>query len=152
MRNVPFAGVIGEFLFANEMERDAAGMAVDRVFPQINALPGAEGEPSAAYGDTQIYRRQRCANMCRHVVVAFLRVYKQRVAIGHQSFEKGLQIALHVRVGIFLDEERGRGMLQMQGQQAVLESILSNPLFKVAREFPKPATTGGQDQFMEGLS
>jgi hypothetical protein len=81
------------------------------MFPQINSLPRSEREPSGAQRNTQIHRRQRGADVRGHVVIAFRRVDEQRIAVRHEPFEKCLKIAPHVRVGIFLDEQRSGRVL-----------------------------------------
>ncbi len=65
---------LGEFLFADEMQRDAAVMAVCAVLPQIKPLPRPEHGPAGAHGNVQIYRRERSADVCGHIIVTFRRV------------------------------------------------------------------------------
>ena len=100
-------------------------------------------------GMTQIHRRQRRAHVRRHVVVAFRGVDEERVAVGHEPLEKRLQIAPHIRIGVFLDEQRSRSMPQMQCQQAVLELVFVHPFFDLAREFIKPAPARRNGQFVK---
>ena len=141
-RNAGFIRQPHTGLFADEMQGDAARVSANAVFPHINPLPGAEREPPAAHGNAQVHRRQRRANVRGHVVIAFERMHKKRIAVGDKPFKKRLQIAPHVRVGVFLNQQRGRSMLQMNRQQAVLELVLIHPLFNFARELAKPTTAG----------
>jgi len=52
-----------------------------------------------------------------HVVGAFASVAMREI-FGSDRGERGLEIERHIRVGVFVDRQRGRGMLQEQMQQA----------------------------------
>ena len=58
-----------------------------------------------------------------------------RLAIRHQPREKGVEIAAHIGVGVFLNEQRGGGVAQMEGDEAVAKIIFGNPLFHRAGKF-----------------
>ena len=75
------------------------------VFPEINPLPRSEREPAALYRNGKVHRRQRRADMRRHVIIALGGVDEQRISIPHQPRKKSVQIAAHIRVGIFLDQQ-----------------------------------------------
>ena len=64
--------------------------------------------------------------MCGHVVRPF-----GRMAIGAilrcDAAEKILQIILDVRIGIFLNGQGGRRVLDEQGEQAILHGLLIAP-------------------------
>ena len=87
-----------------------AQVRLSPVLPKVNSLPGAQSKVSINDRDAEVYRGQCRADVRRHVISAFGRVPKQRVAIGHEPREKTLQIAAHFRVGIFLNQQRRRGM------------------------------------------
>ena len=53
--------------------------------------------------------RQRGADMRGHVVGAF-RIMRVMRAFRRQSGKDGFEIAEHGRIGVFLDNERGRGV------------------------------------------
>ena len=76
---------------------------------------------------------------------------KQRVAVGYEALEKAFEIGAHVRVGVLLDEQRSRRVPQVQRDQAVLETTLSDPSRDLIGEVIKPATARGERQFMESL-
>ena len=126
-RKLPLRDTAWPALFANNMGRHAARMRVMAMFPNINALPGAEGRLATNDGNAEVHRGQRRANVRRHVVLALARVLKQRVAIGNQPRKKSLQIAAHFRVGIFLDQQRRGGMAQVQREQAILNADFLDP-------------------------
>ena len=121
------------------------------MFPQINALPRAQREASAAQRQAQIHRRQRGADMRGHVIRALAGVGKQRIAVRHETLEKAFEIPAHVRVGVLLDEQRSRGVPQVQRHEAMLEPILGKPGFDLGGEVIKPAPARGECQFVESL-
>ena len=122
------------------------------MFPQINPLPRAERQATAAHGNAQIDRGQRRAHVCGHVVVAFAGVREQRIAIRHETLEESLQIGAHVRVGIFLNEQGRRRVPHVERDEAVAETVLGNPRFNRAREVVEAASARGNAQFVLGLT
>ena len=82
---------------------------------QVNALPYTEGGPAIGYGNRQRHRRQSRFDVSGHIIWAFGSVDDPalRGVIGwrHETREKLCHIALHVRVCIFLDEERAGRVL-----------------------------------------
>ena len=73
------------------------------MFPKVKALPGAEGDPSTADGNGEIYRGQGSADVSGHIVVTFGCVNEQSIPIRHETGEEMLKVPAHVRVGIFLN-------------------------------------------------
>src|SRR5690242_8758126 len=171
LRNVPATEEIGEIirailvrpiwqsarlpcspLLSDEVQRQPPGMRMRAVFPQVNPLPCAERQPAAVNRNGKIHRRQRRADVRRHVVLALGGVNKQRVTIRNQPREKGIQIAPHIRIGVFLDQKRGRSMAQMQRDQAVAELVGGNPPLNVPGKFRQTTSVGGDDEFMKRLA
>jgi hypothetical protein len=120
--------------FADEVQRHAAGVRVRAMFPEINSLPRPQRELTGAHGQRKIHGRQRGANVRGHVVLALGGVNEQRIAIRHEPREKGVEVAAHVGIGIFLDEQRSGGVAQMQGEESVAKFIFRKPLFHGAGE------------------
>ena len=87
------------------MDYDSARMRHLAMFPNINALPGAERETAADDWDAEVHGGERGSDMGRHIVVAFHVMLEHRAAIAHKAFEKFLEIAAYRRIGIFLDQE-----------------------------------------------
>ena len=75
------------------------------MFPNVNALPGAEGHSPLADGDGEVDGGKGGADVGGHVVVAFGGVDEHAVPIGDEAGEEGFEVAADVRVGVFLDEE-----------------------------------------------
>lgn len=52
----------------------------------------------------KIHRRERRADVRGHIVIAFRRVDKKRITIANEPAEKGVEIAAHIGIGVFLDQ------------------------------------------------
>jgi len=97
-----------------------------------------------AHRDRQIDGRQRGAHMRRHVIIAFGCVNEQFVAVRDESVEKSFEVAANIRVGIFLNDERGRGMADMKSNQAGLKLLFRDPRGNLVREFIKSTASRGE--------
>ena len=63
------------------------------VFVKEDALPGAQRRPTFDEWNGQMRLRQRCPDVCRHVVRPLDRVFEQRVAIWYQPREEAFKEA-----------------------------------------------------------
>ena len=104
----------------------AVGMVA--MFPQIDSLPCAKAEPGVLKRDRKVDAGKGGSHVSRHVVGTFSGVYKKTVAVGDKTIHESFQIDSHVWVGIFLDQQRGGGVADLQGAEAILK-------FR-ARQFP----------------
>ncbi len=104
------------------------------MLPKIDALPGAQSEPAGVDGDREIHGGQSAAHVGGHIIVAFDRVHKKRVAVRHEPGEESVEVAADIGVGIFLDEERGRSVANVKRQQTAFKAMLSNPSLNLRRE------------------
>ena len=77
------------------------------MLPEIDPLPGAEGERAAGHGEGEVGIGQDRAHVRRHVVGPFVGVLEQAVAIGDEARHEGLEIAAHGRVGVLAQDQRG---------------------------------------------
>ena len=57
--------------------------------------------------------------MCRHIVVSFVYMFKIRSPIRHDSVEEGCKVQTDVGIGILIDCQCSRSMLDKKVQQAV---------------------------------
>src|SRR5215831_9342925 len=94
------------------------------MFPDVDTLPCAECHAAFADRNRKVDGGQGGADVSGHVVVAFGGVDEHAVAVGYKAGEEGLEIATDIWVGIFLDEERGRGVTEVEGEKAVLKAFL----------------------------
>ena len=61
--------------------------------------------------------------MCRHIVVSFVYMFKIRSSIGHDSVEEGFKVQTDVGIGILIDCQCSRSMLDKKVQQAVFRQL-----------------------------
>lgn len=86
--------------------------------------------------------QQSSLDMGRHIIGALIGVGQ----IGHawvarrrdKTFEEIGEVCFHLRIGIFLDQQAGRGVLDEEGQQA----IPLHPSLHLISEFIEPLATG----------
>jgi len=100
-----------------QCDNDAARTAVIAVFAQVDSLPDAEHQLAILDGDAE-----RCAEECRldvgrHVVRSLRRV-AVRKRFRRDSAQRHFQVAGHIRVGILVDDQRRRSVLQEGVQQS----------------------------------
>jgi hypothetical protein len=62
--------------------------------------------------------------MRRHVVVAFGCVNKHWIPVLYQATEEALQVTSHIRVRVFLNQQRRRSVAQVQGEQTIPKRVL----------------------------
>ena len=90
------------------------------VFPQVDALPGAQQQPTAAQRHGDGTAAQHAACMGGHVVVAFVVVAVGRVAVGRPALRQGFHIGAHGRIE---DTE----LFQIKGAPYSLTDLLGDP-------------------------
>ena len=89
--------------------------------------------------------------MCGHVVVAFRGVNEHAVAIRHEAGEEGFQVAADVGVSVFLNEERGGGVAEMESKESVLKIFFGQPVGDVVSDFVEAAAAGLDTKFVKRL-
>jgi|SRR5581483_3110229 len=139
-------------LLSDTMQANPPLMRGVAMFPEIDALPGAEGKLALRYRNGQSDSSQSGANMRGHVVGPFGCVDESRIAVRHQAAEKSFQIAPHVWVGIFLDQKRGGSMADQQGQEPRLKAVIRHPSVNLISKLIKTAAAGRNPDFMNGLA
>ena len=87
------------------------------VLEEEDALPDAELEPAVADRDRQLRLGQRTLDVRRHVVGPLVVVAVEAHILRHDPAQKGVEVVAHVGRRIFLDQERGRGVLDVDGKQ-----------------------------------
>ena len=86
-------------------------MIVVAVFPEIHTLPGAKGESVLGDGDGEIHGSESRAHVGWHVVGTLVIMLKHRIAVGTYVRHEAFQIAPHAGIGVFLNDQRGAGVL-----------------------------------------
>jgi hypothetical protein len=95
------------------MRHHPAPVRVVAVLTQ-DPLQPTQHHPAFPDRDRQVHRRQRRPHVRRHVVRPLRRVLEQRLPVRYQPTEKPLEIRLHPRVRVVLDQQRCRRMTHMQ--------------------------------------
>lgn len=88
------------------------------VFPEKNALPGAQQQAAGADRDSEPGAGKNAARMGGHIVRSFEIVAVGRVTVGRQARKDGFQVAPYVGVGVFRDRQRTTGVLHEDMCQA----------------------------------
>jgi hypothetical protein len=87
------------------------------VFIQVNALPRAERETSILNGDRYRHTEQRALDVTRHIVVTLVGMTKRtipRPRRRHETIQSRLHVDAHVGIGVFIDRQRRRSVLEKQ--------------------------------------
>lgn len=87
------------------------------MFAQVNALPGAQRQSPRRNRQQQLAAQQTGLEVRGQVIRPFIVMFMSGHALGHQPVEKTFEVTTYCRIGILVDGQRGRGMLQPQVQQ-----------------------------------
>ncbi len=109
-------------LHPEQMQQHAPVVGRGPVLEQINVLPGSESQPAVQEWDGQMSLRQSGTDVRGHVVGALGIVPVVRVSIRDEPLEKGIEVMQHIRVGVFLNEQGGGGVLYKEGEQAGVQA------------------------------
>ena len=109
------------------------------MFEQIQALPCAEHHLSMLDRHRQLHLRQRGAQMRRHVVETFGVVFVALGVFGREAREVALEVALHRRIGVLLDQQRRGRMAAEQRQQPGARFLAGDEAAGLIGEFDEAA-------------
>ena len=112
------------------------------VFVQVNALPGSEYRSAAGDGNRKAGLGESRANMGRHVVWSLHAVPIQFRLPGNQSPEEIFQIVTDVGVGILLNGQGSRSMLDIERQETGCDLLAPAPVEHLAGEVIEPGAAG----------
>ncbi len=112
------------------------------MFPHEYALPRTQAQLTPDDRQTQRSLGEQATHVGWHVVGPFGGMRVAWIAIRHQIGEKGFQIAQDVRVGVFTDQERGRGVLYKDLALAGMDAGLVNLVLDLAGDFDQTASAG----------
>lgn len=90
---------------------------------KANALPGAEFQAAVADWDGERNAGNGRFNMAGHVVVAFAGMKIPRQALGSKAVKAGFEVGHNRGVGIFINAQPGRGMVNENIKQACLRKF-----------------------------
>jgi hypothetical protein len=135
-------------LLPQAMDSDFALVRSVAMFPKIDPLPGAEPEAPLHYWNGKADGGEGRAHVRRHVVLAFRGVDKCGITIGDQPIQKHFKVAPHVRVRVFLNQQRGGSMQDLQGGQTGVEFSVRDPRLHLVGKLVEPATSRRNAHFM----
>jgi len=104
---------IGSRLSLNSRYNPPAA-ALIAVLAQVNALPDAQVKLAFGNGNGATGTQQRIFYMGRHVVFAFIAMLIIRRAFRHKSIKVTFHILAHRRIGILINRQRCRCMLDKE--------------------------------------
>ena len=139
-------------LLTEEMEGNAAAVGMVAMFPEINALPGAEGEMAAFEGNAEVDGGKRRADVSGHVVFPFGGVLEDRITVRREAGKDAFEVAAHFRIGIFLNEQRRRCVLKVESGDARLQCRLPKHLGDLIGQVIKAAAPGWNFQMLKQLA
>ena len=91
-------------LFSDYVEVNTPVVRACAVFPKINALPCAKYYGIFRDGDAQVDVCQCGADVGRHVIVALVIVFVNRVSVGCETGEDRFEIGSNAGIGVFLNQ------------------------------------------------
>src|SRR5437867_5929897 len=112
------------------------------MFEYVNALPSSKRQPPIDEWNRNLGLRKRSANMRGHVVCSLRIVPIERLIIRRQARQERVEIRQHIRVGVLLDQQRGRGMANEEGEQPGGQPLPFCPSPHLVGRFMKSATGG----------
>lgn len=97
-----------------EMRRHISNVRRISVFKQVNSLPCAQKWAPHRHRNCQRHGQHRGFDMRGHVVGSFIGMHqiRHRCICGgwHKPVKERLQVALHVGIGVFLNEQAATGV------------------------------------------
>src|SRR5215831_7678198 len=98
-------------LFPEQVKQDGPSVGGGTVLKNIDALPCSEAETALLHGNRELRQGEGGTDMCGHIVRPLDGVAVEAVVLGHEAAEEDVQVVDHVRVGVLLDGEGRRSVL-----------------------------------------
>jgi len=122
------------------------------VFKNINALPRSKRHAAVLDRNGELREGERGADVRRHVVRPLHGVPVEAIVLRNEPAEEDVQIVDDVRIGILLDGERGRGVLDEDGQQTALRVLPIQPLRDFLGNLVETLPAGGDGNPVQELA
>jgi len=84
---------------------------------KIDPLPGPQCKSPVGHRQGQTDTQQTAFEVSRQVIRPFVDVLIVRLVFRHGAVEKGFEVAAYRWIGVFVQGQTGRGVLQQQVQQ-----------------------------------
>jgi hypothetical protein len=114
------------------VQHHAPALRMRSMLEQINPLPRSQRHPPPDHWDREVRLRQRRANVRRHVVWTFGGMTVAVVILRRKPFEEIGEIQHHIWIGVLLNYQRRRGVLEEYRHQTSLGSRRGYPLGHLA--------------------
>src|SRR6516162_1829038 len=98
-----------------------------------NALPDAELDAPVGHRDRQLGLSQGTLDVRRHVVGPLVVVAIEGDILRYEPPQKCLEIAQHIRRRVFLDQQRSRGVRDVDGKEAERDRLALDPAGDLGR-------------------
>lgn len=112
---------------ARKVQHEAAAMRARTMLENINTLPGPKRQAGIDERNRQLRLGKCRADVRRHIIGAFHGVPVPFRIFRRQPLEEFIEIANHVRVGVFLNGQRRRGVLNKDSEQARMNAAAFAP-------------------------
>lgn len=93
-------------------------------FTQIDSLPGPKVQAPVCYGDGHRLSGKGRFNVCRHIVGPFKCMDIMPGAFGNELVENCFKVNAHRGIGVFVDRQSGRCVLNKKMQQSCLRKVI----------------------------
>ena len=110
------------------------------MFPEIDPLPCPESQPPLDDGDRKRRRSQRRLDVRRHVVRPFERVGEVGIVLRHMTIQPLFQIAPRRGIGVFLNRQARRGVLDHDRAESFGASRSIDNFLHLSRDFMEALT------------
>lgn len=138
-------------LLSDNVHQYVAKLRIRTVLEYIKSLPGAERELPVTHWNGKLRGCKSCANMGWHIVAAFGGVPEPGRALRDQPLEKFAEVALHIRIGVLLNDERCRRVLDKNRTKPGLYVLSADPFSDLVRDFVQALGSGSNLQVALGL-
>src|SRR5688572_28311314 len=115
------------------MQDELAAVRRGAMLEDVHRLPGPERELAVDDRDRELRRGERGADVGGHVVGPLGGVAIEALVLGHELPEERVEVAEHVRVGVLLHDERGRGVPNEDGEKPGRHLLAVDPRSQLAR-------------------
>ena len=121
---------------AEELEHDLPPVRTLPVLGEINALPCTEGEPARHHRHGERHASQHGFDMGGHVVRSFHVVRPARTD-GSKAVKRSDEIGTHIGIGILLNNERSRGVPDVEEQRSLGRARPRHEALRLLRDLDK---------------
>lgn len=105
------------------------------MLPEVDSLPRTEGKVAGLKRDRETGRRQRRADVTRHIVRALSRMTEMRIPLGDMPPKPLLQVVTRRGIRVLLNKKAGGRVLDHQRAKALQRTAGVNHRLDLRRDF-----------------